>query len=109
MNRFIYLAMLVTACGLNEEKFEDQYAEAFCGWLEDCAKLSAQHGTMESCITAEKIFADETLTPDECEFNKDEAKECLEEIAENDDCVIEDAIPRECLAVSTCTGQDTGQ
>ena len=109
MYGFFLVIGLFTACGLNEEKFEDQYAEAFCGWLDGCAKLNSLHGTMNACIAAEKIFADETLTPDECEFDKDEAKECLAEIEENDDCTIEDGLPNDCLNVSNCTAQDTGE
>ena len=109
MYRYTLLVMLLAACGLNEDKFEEQYAEAYCGWLDGCAKLNGQHGTMDDCIASEKIFADETLTPDSCEFDKEKAKECIAEIEENEDCVIEDSVPNECLEVSLCTAQDTGE
>jgi len=108
MYRLICMFMMLSACGLNEDKFEDQYAEAMCGWLDECAKLNGLHGTMDDCIAAEKIFADETLTPDRCEFDKDKAKECLEEISENEECVIEESVPDECLEASTCSSRDTG-
>ena len=48
-------ALLFIGCGLNEEKFEEQYAEAYCTWLEGCAKLSDKYGAMDTCIKAEKI------------------------------------------------------
>ncbi len=109
MYQLFFLAILFTGCELDEDKFEEQYADAFCEWLDGCAKISSQHGTMDTCITTQKIFADEILTPDECEFDQAQAKECLKEIAENDDCSIEDSIPNECLEASTCTSQDTGE
>jgi len=100
---------LIVGCGMNEDKFEEKYAEAYCGWLEDCAKLSDMHGTMDVCLKAEKIYADETLTPDECEYDKKVAKECIKEIQDNDDCDIDDSVPDECATVSTCTSADTGE
>ena len=109
MVRYFGMFLMLSACGLNEEKFEDQYAEAICGWLDGCAKLNGLHGTMDDCITAEKIFADETLTPDSCEFDKEKAQDCLNEIAENEDCIIEESVPDECLEASTCNAQDTGE
>ena len=99
---------LLVGCGLNEEKFEEKYADAYCEWLEGCAKLNDKYGTMESCITAEKINADETLTPDECKFDGDNAKECLQEIKNNDDCDMDDSIPDECLLIADCRLLDTG-
>ena len=74
-----------------------------------CAKLSDMHGTMDVCLKAEKIYADETLTPDECEFDKDIAKECLDEIETNDDCDLDDSVPDECLTISSCKATDTGE
>jgi hypothetical protein len=97
-----------TGCGMTEEKFEEKYADAYCEWMDGCAKVSEQHGTIEDCLKFQKIFADDTLTPDGCTFNPEEAKECLQEIQDNDDCVTEDSIPDECLEVSTCTDTDTG-
>ena len=101
----------LTGCGLSEEKFEDKYAEAYCEWLEGCAKLSDKYGAMEVCLKAEKIVADENLTPDECKYDDAMAKECINEIKENDDCDMEDSIPDECLEISDCTYSlnDTGE
>ena len=95
-------------CGLNEDKFEEKYATAYCEWLEGCAKLSDKYGTMDSCLTAEKIIADETLTPDACKFDVDNAKECLREIKDNDDCDMDDSVPDECLMIADCSLLDTG-
>ncbi len=106
----IFLApFALIACGMTEEKFEEQYAEAYCDWLEGCSKISEKHGTYDDCLTFQKIYADETLAPDQCEFDPKQAKSCLEEIKENDECVIEESIPDECLTVSSCTGTDTGE
>jgi len=111
MPQFISLLTLfaLTGCGLDEEKFEEQYAEAYCEWLDGCSKISERHGTMEDCLQFQKIYADENLSPDGCPFDKNEAKACLEEIQENEDCVIEDSIPNECLDVSSCEASDTGE
>ena len=101
-------ALIFIGCGLNEEKFEDQYAEDYCTWLEGCAKLSDKYGAMDTCLKAEKIFADETLTPDPCKFDEDNAKECLQEIKNNDDCDMDDSVPDECLEIADCSLVDTG-
>ena len=95
-------------CGLDEDKFEEKYAAAYCDWLESCAKLNDKYGTMESCITAEKITADETLTPDACKFDEDNAKACLQEIKNNDSCDMDDSVPDECLLIADCSLLDTG-
>jgi len=101
--------MAMTGCGLSEEKFEEKYADAYCDWLDGCAKISEQHGTIDDCLDFQKIFADETLTPDGCSFDAKQAKACLKEIEDNEECVTEDSIPDECREVSSCSDTDTGE
>ena len=40
---FIILGYLWGRLG-REDKFEEKYADAYCDWLEGCAKLSGMHG-----------------------------------------------------------------
>ena len=100
---------LIVGCGMKEEKFEEKYAEAYCEWLDGCAILSEKHGTMDVCVKAQNIFADESLTPDDCEYDKKQAKECIKAIEDNEDCEIEGSIPDVCLEVSSCSVSDTGE
>ena len=104
----LFWSLAFLGCGMNEDKFEEKYAEAYCEWLDGCAKLSDRYGELETCVKAEKIFADETLTPDECKFNKNSAKACLKAIKDNDSCVVEGSVPDECLEVADCSLVDTG-
>jgi hypothetical protein len=105
---FLLSAFVLGGCAMTEEKFEEKYAEAYCDWLDGCSKVSDRHGTMEDCLTAQKIEADEMLTPDGCTFEPKQAKACIKEIKNNDECVTEESVPDECLSVSNCTQTDTG-
>ena len=92
--------------GLNQDQFEEAYAEAYCAWLEDCDKLSTKHGTMEICLQEEQTFADDSLAPDDCEYDKEKASRCIDAVKAYDECDQPGYhIPYECLSVSDCGGQ----
>ena len=110
MKRTQYAAcfgLFAIGCKMNEEQFVDQYAEAYCGWVENCGKLAEQFGTLDECLTNRTVFAQAELTPADCDYSPKAAKTCITEIKDNESCNINSAMPEACTEVSSCFG-DTG-
>ncbi len=108
INIAIVLALAAIGCKMKEEKFVDEYASAYCDWVDGCGKLAEQFGTMDDCLTNRTVFAEAELTPEGCDFSPKAAKRCIDGINENESCDINTAMPEECTEVSSCFG-DTGR
>ena len=111
MNRFsliIAVATTAVACKMSEDAFVEDYADAYCGWVEGCGKLAEQFGTLDDCLTNRTVFAEAELTRSGCEYDAKAAQECIDEISDNESCDINSARPQSCEEVSSCF-EDTEQ
>lgn len=108
MTAALLAGLLSVSCKMKEEQFVDQYAEAYCEWVDNCGKLAEQFGTLEDCLTNRTVFAQAELTPGGCDFSPKAAKSCVADVRDNESCDINTAMPEACTKVSSCFG-DTGQ
>ena len=104
----IAAAITASGCKMSEDAFVEQYADAYCTWVEGCGKLAEQFGTLDDCVTNRTVFAEAELTPSGCDYSPKAAKECITRIGDNESCDINSAMPESCTEVSSCFG-DTGR
>ena len=103
-----FAALVTSGCKMKEEKFVEKYLTAYCEWVDNCGKLSEQFGTMDDCLTNRTVFAEAELTPSGCDYSPKAARECIDDILDNESCDINSAMPESCTEVSSCFG-DTGR
>jgi hypothetical protein len=72
MRNLLYVSALVAlaGCGINEEKFSEQFAEKYCEEWATCNTVDAP------CPVS--AAGTDTATAVECEFDKAKANECLD-------------------------------
>jgi hypothetical protein len=111
MKKFAAIGALATlaACGVSEEKFQDQYVAAYCeNIVTTCADDASLvlFETEDDCSTFISAFYTAAADLEGCEYDKAAAKECLD-AADAADCDSWMAGgPAECATVygSTCGG-----
>ena len=77
------LAGIATACGLTEKKFEKKLITAQCELYEECSptEFGAEFEDVKACEDAVGVSSDIDLAYyEDCDFVKDEAKDCLKAI-----------------------------
>ncbi|MCB9777956.1 MAG: hypothetical protein H6742_05285 [Alphaproteobacteria bacterium] len=82
MNRFLPLfgAILLTGCGLSEEKYAQKSAEEACSLYEECDLLDFFGGDYETCVTTLEEATLAYVTSDACDYDGGAAKSCLNEL-----------------------------
>jgi len=115
--QFTALAALVgvtTACGLTEKKFEKKVIKAQCQLYQECSAtdFDIEYESLKDCEDAVETQNSTDLDLyDDCDFVRDEAKDCLKAI-ENLPCEAEEAdyvdFMNSCYNVWVCDGVGTG-
>jgi hypothetical protein len=73
--RGVSLLLLLTACGLDREKFEAQYLDAFCDFQATCDP--PLFSTQERCLESESEDLEAYAT---CALREDGARICLQRL-----------------------------
>ena len=103
------LPLLILGCGgLDRSDFIDEYAQAYCGWKEDCGKIG-QYGTKGECLDDRETYARYELAPDDkgCSFDEDKAEECVDAFEDLGCGLSEGDTISACQEVSDCFGTTT--
>ena len=81
MNRSLIIAgaLFLTGCGLSEEKFATQYAEAICAWYDECGYIAYAGGDVDTCISLQEAAILAVVQSDTCEYDAGAAKDCVKE------------------------------
>ena len=83
MNRILLTALsfcVLSACGMKEDKFKEQYIDASCQTLMECDEFTAAlfGGDVETCKTLFSLAWSESTSG--CEYDSSAAKECIDGI-----------------------------
>ena len=84
MNRTLLAALslsLLSACGMKEEKFREQFIEASCESLMECSgddETLLFFDNVDDCKTLLSLFWGDTVA--DCEYDAKLAKECMKAI-----------------------------
>ena len=71
--------LLLTGCGLSEEKYASKIAEEACSLYEECDLLSYFGETYDACVTQMEAAALAYVQSEACDYDGGAAKECLSE------------------------------
>lgn len=71
--------ILLTGCGLSEEKFAAQAAEKACSLYEECGYIEYFGGSYDACVTQMEAATLAYVQSAECEYDAGAAKDCLKE------------------------------
>lgn len=72
-------AILLTGCGLSEEKYAEKAAAEACGLYEECDLLEYFGGTYDACVTQMEAAVLAYVTSEDCDYDGGAAKSCLNE------------------------------
>lgn len=74
------LMLATVGCGYSEDAFISDYSQAYCAKLEECEMLELmQFDSVDACVDAFEAAADGDDSEDECDFQGDMGKACVEE------------------------------
>jgi len=100
--------VVVSACGgVNEENFTDKSAKVFCAYQQECYRSGFvdEYKDMPDCVDEyvddnEDYFED---LIDDCDFDKDKAKDCLDSFKDaTDTCDSDDIEYDDCYEIWDC-------
>ncbi len=74
------LLVLLTACGVSEEEFLEEYVAASCDVLVDCEDAGISFVDATGCRTTYEGFVE--ADTDDCDYDPKAARKCLREMAE---------------------------
>jgi hypothetical protein len=97
------IAALLACSNVNESNYPDRYAEAYCGYLEECegSAFNDAFSDLDDCVDD---FLDDVDTDEleDCDFDADKAKSCLESVkAAKDECDPDELDDDDCAEVFT--------
>ena len=83
----VLLGLSMTSCYSNPNKFNKHLSERVCDWYYECYRANAElvYSSYDDCVDTTR----DNLEDDEanCEYDKDEARDCMDWVKENsDDC-----------------------
>lgn len=114
MKRLVPVLLLLGACGVSEEKFQEQYAEKACTLTMECSADESGGFFFDSQEECESFFALAlSLGTDGCDYDKKAAKDCLNALDEATCDNAGDELESTCAEVYTgdecgMSGGDTG-
>ena len=102
-------ALTLLGCFLivDEDTFPDQYASLQCNRVQECSRgyFEAEYDSdMEECT--DDYLDDIDKLDANCDFDDDEARDCLEKLQASSCGDIVEDYPKDCLKVYTCGGVD---
>jgi len=109
----LFLLSLLACFGtVNEKNFLEKYSEALCTFEDECNRsvFLEEWDDVDDCVDDQlDIIDDADLDLEDCDFDKDNAKDCLATIKDaTEDCEAEDiADADECGEVFDCDGGGT--
>ncbi len=110
MRGAILSAVLLAACGVTEDNYDEKFASALCKYQSNCATaaFNAYYDDLADCVNDYADFTEayaEYLT--DCEFQKDRAADCLSSVqSAASSCDYNDLYDNDCYYVWDCPTPD---
>ena len=99
--------LAVLACGTSATKYPEQYANEVCTFIETCegTTFAENYSDLDDCVDDLLDDVDVDALEEDCDFDADAAKDCLDAIRDaTESCDADDLADDACAEVYDCDG-----